>query len=62
MSQYRILKKTHADETVKYTIQKQSVFDYEKWYDVTDRQHISDARHAISVLKDQEVVMTEVVE
>jgi hypothetical protein len=47
---------------VKYTIQKQSAFDRAKWYDVTSRDCIGDARYAINVLKGQEIVLSEVVE
>lgn len=61
-SKYRIVKKTLANGTFKYSIEKQSVHDLNRWNHITDRNHIADTRHAVALLRGEEVVASEVVE
>lgn len=59
---YRIVKNTFRDGSVKFNIQKQSVYDYTRWNDITVRDNIGDARYAVEVLKGKELESSEVVE
>lgn len=62
MSNFRIVKNTLGDGSENFTIQKQSVWDKERWNDITVRETIEEARYAITVARSKEVVSKEVVE
>ena len=62
MSNFRIVKNTLGDGSVNFTIQKQSVWDFDRWNTITTRKTIEEARHTVEIARGQEVVNSEVVE
>lgn len=62
MSKYRIVKNTYGDGSVKFQIDKQSVYDYDRWNCITERDTVDEARRTVMELIGKELVSSEVVE
>lgn len=62
MRKYRIVKKTYADDSVKFSIEIESLAHSDTWLTVTHRDSLEQARSEVISLKGKELVCSEVVE